>query len=95
MKVRFSIQYEDLGISFQDAGPWRSYELSARGNTLEEMLEDATISETDQDGGTIDCYGLNEYRTNGVGLARQAGNTEAIDIATVLIKKQVLPKGDK
>lgn len=47
-----------LGIMYQDEGPWRSYELVASGTTLEELIEDATISEVDQDGGELACYGL-------------------------------------
>lgn len=51
---------EDLGIEWRDAGPFRSFNLSAQGETLSEMLEDATISEIDQDGGELDCYGLED-----------------------------------
>jgi hypothetical protein len=51
---------EDLGIEWRDAGPWRSYHLTASGNNEEELFEDATIEEVDQDGGTLDCYGYND-----------------------------------
>lgn len=50
----------DLGIMYQDSGPWRSYELNASGSTKEELLEDATISEMDQDGDSLACYGFGE-----------------------------------
>jgi len=48
----------DLGVSYQDAGPWRSYTLVSSGDTLEELLNEASISEVDQDGGDLDCYSL-------------------------------------
>lgn len=59
---KFNID-EDLGIMYQDSGPWRSYQLTASGNTFEELLEDATISEVDQDGGELNCYGLDDADT--------------------------------
>jgi hypothetical protein len=56
---RYFIPDGDLGISYQDEGPWRSYEISdARGNTREEFLESLAISEVDQDGGELDTYGF-------------------------------------
>ena len=58
-KVKYYIE-EDLGIDYRDAGPWRSYELTAGGDTQAELIEDATISETDQDGGELDCYGFED-----------------------------------
>lgn len=50
----------DLGIMYQDEGPWRSYELVTSGSTKEELLEDATISEVDQDGGELACYSFDD-----------------------------------
>ncbi len=50
----------DLGVSYQDEGPWRSYQLTASGDTLEELLEDANIAEIDQDGGDLDFYPLED-----------------------------------
>lgn len=55
----FYIQ-EDLGIDYQDAGPWRSYELVTYGDDKEQLLANATIAEIDQDGGELDCYELCE-----------------------------------
>lgn len=43
----------DLGVSYQDIGPWRSYQLTAYGDSFNELLEDASISEIDQDGGEL------------------------------------------
>lgn len=48
----------DLGIDWQDAGPWRSYQLTASGDNLSALLKDAYISEIDQDGGDLDNYSL-------------------------------------
>lgn len=55
----YSIDTE-MGIDFADAGPWRSYHLETSGDSFNEMVENATVSEVDQDGGTIDAYGLSD-----------------------------------
>lgn len=49
---------EDLGVDFQDSGPWRSYTLVGQGDTLEEFLDDAAIFEIDQDGGSLNDYSI-------------------------------------
>ena len=59
MKVRFSID-QDLEVSFEDSGRWRSYQLVATGNDVDELLADAHIAEVDQDGGEIAFYPLEE-----------------------------------
>lgn len=59
-KKKYEIDCDDVGVDFADEGRWRSYALAARGNTLEELMKDATISEIDQDGGEIRCYGLDD-----------------------------------
>ena len=42
----------DLGISYEDEGPWRSYDLTdCYGDTPFEAIEQCIISEIDQDGG--------------------------------------------
>jgi hypothetical protein len=50
----------DLGIDFADAGQWRSYHIETSGDSFNEMVDNATVSEIDQDGGTIDAYGLGD-----------------------------------
>ncbi len=50
----------DVGISYADCGPWRSYDIDGAGDTIEEFFENAVISEVDQDGGELDCYGLED-----------------------------------
>lgn len=64
MKTKYNISYCDLGVPFQDSGAFRSYELSASGDSLGELIEDATISEIDQDGGELNTYGYAECSTN-------------------------------
>lgn len=39
-----------------DAGPWRSYDLQAEGDTLEELLDNAWIFEVSQDGESLRDY---------------------------------------
>ncbi len=50
----------DLGINYQDEPPWRSYQLTTLGDGITELIEEACISEVDQEGGDLACYGLNE-----------------------------------
>jgi hypothetical protein len=57
---KYTIDCLDLEIEWRDLGRWRSYSLSAHGDTLDELVESATISEVDQDGGELRCYGLGE-----------------------------------
>ena len=59
-----SINYHDLGIDYADIPPWRSYSLDTHGKTLDECLENATIEEIDQDGGTLRCYGVDDSEPN-------------------------------
>lgn len=56
----YSIDTTDIGIDFADAGPWRSYQLETSGDTFDQMVQNATVSEIDQDGGTLSAYGLDE-----------------------------------
>lgn len=58
-KAKFNID-TTLDLMYQDEGPWRGYTLAAQGETLYELMENATISEIDQDGGELRCYGLFE-----------------------------------
>lgn len=56
---RFNID-TDLGIDFADEGPWRSYRLTAGGDSLTELLDSAEVEEIDQDGGTLDFYPIGD-----------------------------------
>lgn len=49
-----------LPVDFADAGPWRSYELYTEGNSLVELLGNATVTEVDQDGGELNCYEIGD-----------------------------------
>lgn len=51
---------KDLDISYQDEGPWRSYQLEAMGNDTEQLWDNAFIYELDQDGGELACYHVME-----------------------------------
>jgi hypothetical protein len=51
---------EDLLLSYQDAGPWRSYQIYSWGDNLTELLDNCGISEVGQDGDSINCYGLKD-----------------------------------
>ena len=54
----------DLDTEFADEGQWRSYQFTAEGESLQDLLESATVSETDQDGGEIDTYALEDARND-------------------------------
>ena len=69
----------DLGIEYQDAGPWRSYHLVAQGATYQELLDDAVIAEVDQDGGDLRYYGLRD----------EYGDDEAKSVALRVIRQRV------
>lgn len=59
----FNVDESDLGIEYHGDGPWRSYGLETSGETIEELFENATIYETDQDGGEIECYSIDNAET--------------------------------
>jgi hypothetical protein len=52
-----------LDVQYRDIGPWRSYQLYTTGDSLDEMIKNATVSEIDQDGGDLDTYELNDCTT--------------------------------
>lgn len=58
------INIDDLGIEYHDSGLWRSYGFETHGETMEELWDNATVFETDQDGGELDCYGAGEAATD-------------------------------
>lgn len=51
---------KELNVEWADAGTWRYYQLNTSGDNLAELIKEATISEIDQDGGEINCYGLHD-----------------------------------
>ena len=53
-----NIEINDIGIDYRDSGPWRYYSLITAGDTLSELMNNAVISEVDQDGGELNSYGL-------------------------------------
>lgn len=55
-----NISINDLEIEYRDIGPWRSYSMETNGETITELAENACISETDQDGGEIRTYALDD-----------------------------------
>lgn len=59
-KYKCIISTEEMGIDYADSGRWRSYELDTHGNSMDECEENASVSETDQDGGEIDIYSLKD-----------------------------------
>jgi len=52
----------NLELSFEnmreESGPYRSYEVTTRGNSMHELLENAWVFEIDQDGGERLDYNL-------------------------------------
>ena len=56
----YNLSIEDLGVEYADSGPWRSYSLETSGDTLKDLFLNAQIAETDQDGGSLECYGLDD-----------------------------------
>ena len=55
---KYKVDISDIGVDYQDSGAWRCYGVEAFGNNLSELINSATIYETDQDGGTLDCYDM-------------------------------------
>lgn len=58
------IEDEELSEEWRDVGPWRSFRLDANGDTLAALLEEATVTAVDQDGGEMYTDGL--YDTSSV-----------------------------
>ena len=54
-----NIEYK-LDTEFRGAGVWHAYSLQSEGITREEVISNAYISETDQDGGELNTYLLIE-----------------------------------
>lgn len=49
---------QEMNLDYQDAPPWRSYHLSSDGDKFTDLITNATISEIDQDGGSLACYSI-------------------------------------
>ncbi len=60
-EFRYYLPAGDLGVDFRDAGPWRSYDVDeVRAHTARDLLAEVSISEVDQDGGDLACYGFED-----------------------------------
>lgn len=57
---KIQIDGYDLDVEWRDSGKWRSYELTTHGDTVQQAIDNAAISEVDQDGGEIDTYGFDD-----------------------------------
>lgn len=55
---KVNLNNEDMGIDYRDAGPWRNYELTTQGDTMEECIREGVIAEVDQDGEVLDTHGI-------------------------------------
>lgn len=63
-EIKSFIQDGDLGISYNDCGPWRSYDIAdCYGNDPLDAINNCTIAEIDQDGGELNCYGFDDAPT--------------------------------
>lgn len=60
MRTGIKTESLDLDIDYRDDGPWRSYELTTHGETVEQASDNASITEVDQDGGEIKTTGLDD-----------------------------------
>ena len=55
----------DWGFVDEDSGRWRCWDyVLAQGSTLEEILDDATVFASDQDGGEAGCDSLGDLPTS-------------------------------
>lgn len=56
------IENEELGVDWEDEGPWRSFHLDTEGECLANLLDNASVAAVDQDGG--DLYNESLYDSN-------------------------------
>ena len=61
---KYIIEDLELGIEYQDSGPWRDYRLDSEGNNLEELENNAWIMEVDQDGGDLNHYEIGDAESS-------------------------------
>jgi len=59
-KPKYIIDIPDLGVVYEDAGPWRSYTMVTWGDNYSDLIDNADISEVDQDGGELATYDYGE-----------------------------------
>ena len=59
-KSKYSIE-KTLSYEQADEGGFRSYDFSADGNSLEELISSGAVHEVDQDGGEINTECFLEY----------------------------------
>jgi hypothetical protein len=75
---------EDLGVDYQDAGPWRSYQIIGQGKSIAEFLKDVLIYEIDQNGGELNYYDIDnadrEVENAAVKLIIEMFNIDKADI---------------
>lgn len=81
--MKYNIDTE-LGVDWCDEGPWRSFHLTASGNTPLELIDDAVIEAIDQDGGTLGTYTIDEYSQD-----TEAAALREISAATGLYQKDL------
>lgn len=75
--VKYSIEGLDVGIG--DRNYFTNFELDASGDNLQELIASATVSEIDQDGGEIDCIGLDDVPKDVFRVIMQALNNEVLN----------------
>lgn len=54
------VDVDDIGVEYRGPGPWKNYALYSQGRTLDELIEEAAITEVDQDGGELRTYGIDD-----------------------------------
>jgi len=79
--AKYSIDI-DLGVEYLDIPPWRSYNLTACGDNIDQLLNDAMIAEIDQDGGDLNNYDIDNTPSDEI---RQ----EAINSIIELVRSDV------
>lgn len=62
-QVKFSID-ADTRVEYCDEGQFRNFQLITEGDNVDQLLDNAQISEVDQDGGELDTYPLDDARSD-------------------------------
>lgn len=79
--MKFNLDCSDIGVVYCDSGPWRCYGVASTGNSVEAFIQNAVIYETDQDGGELDCYEIDDAPNDKIYIA-------AMQIISQYLKKQ-------